>query len=137
VEGLALMRRIRDLAFYLGLGALFTHEIDAIPNHEWRGMPLLGTLPDESGMLVFIAGHVLFFAVLIALVASKDERIRRLSRLGISAFIVVHALLHVLSAGAPTYEFSSRLSRLLIFGGAGLGGLYLVLSLKRESVGPR
>ena len=131
------MRRIRDLAFYLGLGALFTHEIDAIPNHEWRGMPLLGTLPDESGMLVFIAAHVLFFAVLVALVASKDERLRRFSRLGISAFIVVHALLHVLSAGAPTYEFSSRLSRLLIFGGAGLGGLYLVLSLKRESVGPR
>ena len=131
------MRRIRDLAFYLGVGALFTHEIDAIPNHEWRGMPLLGTLRDESGMLVFIAAHVLLFAVLIALVASKDERIRRFSRLGISAFIVVHALLHVLSAGAPTYEFSSRLSRLLIFGGAGLGGLYLILSLKRESVGAR
>ena len=131
------MRRIRDLAFYLGLGALFTHEIDAIPNHEWRGMPLLGTLRDESGMLVFIAAHVLFFAVVIALVASKDERVRRFSRLGISAFIVVHALLHLLSAGAPTYEFSSRLSRLLIFGGAGLGGLYLALSLKRESVGPR
>ena len=131
------MRKIRDVAFYLGLGALFTHEIDAIPNHEWRGMPLLGTLRDESGMLVFIAAHVLFFAVLIALVASKDERVRRLSRLGISAFIVVHALLHVLSAGAPTYEFSSPLSRLLIFGGAVLGGLYLVLSLKRERVGPR
>ena len=131
------MRRIRDLAFYLGLGALFTHEIDAIPNHEWRGMPLLGTLRDESGMLVFIAAHFLFFAVLIALVASRDERVRRFSRLGISAFIVVHALLHVLSAGAPTYEFSSRLSRLLIFGGAVLGGLYLVLSLKRERVGPR
>jgi len=131
------VRKIRDVAFYLGLGALFTHEIDAIPNHEWRGMPLLGTLRDESGMLVFIAAHVLFFAVLIALVASKDERVRRLSRLGISAFIVVHALLHVLSAGAPTYEFSSRLSRLLIFGGAGLGGLYLALSLKRERIGPR
>ena len=124
------MRRIRELAFYLGLGALFTHEVDAMPNHEWRGMPLLGALPDEIGMLVFIAGHVLFFAVLIALVASTDERIRRLSRLGISAFIVVHAVLHVLSSGAPSYEFSSRLSRLLIFGGAVLAGLYLVLSLK-------
>ena len=96
------MRRIRDLAFYLGLGALFTHEIDAIPNHEWRGMPLLGTLRDQTGMLVFIAAHVLFFAVLIALVASKDERSRRFSRLGISVFLVVHALLHALSAGEPT-----------------------------------
>ena len=131
------MRGMRDMAFYLGLGSLFTHEIDAIPNHEWRGLPLLGAVPDETGMLVFIAAHVPLFAVLIALVASKDERVRRLSRLGISAFIVVHALLHVLSAGAPTYEFSSRLSRLLIFGGAGLAGLYLALSLKRERIGPR
>ena len=31
------------MAFYLGLGSLFTHEIDAIPNHEWRGLPLLLT----------------------------------------------------------------------------------------------
>jgi hypothetical protein len=23
-----------SLIFYLGMGALFTHEIDAIPNHE-------------------------------------------------------------------------------------------------------
>jgi hypothetical protein len=74
---------------------------------------------------------------LIDVVASKDERIREFSRLGISAFLVVHGLLHAVSAGEPTYEFSSRLSRLLIFGGAVLGALYMVLSLKRESVGPR
>jgi hypothetical protein len=128
---------MRDLAFYLGLGSLFTHELDAVPNHEWRGLPLIGTLPDETGMLVFIAAHVPLFAVLIALVASKDERIRGLSRLGISAFLVVHGLLHALSTGEPTYEFSSRLSHLLIFGGAALGALYLVLSLKREGLAPR
>jgi hypothetical protein len=128
---------MRDAAFYLGLGALFTHELDAVPNHEWRGMPLLGTLPDDTGMLVFIAAHVPLFAILIALVASRDERIRGLSRLGISVFLVVHGLLHVLSAGEPTYEFSSPLSRLLIFGSAVLGALYLVLSLKREALGSR
>ena len=133
----SILRRMRDIAFYLGLGSLFTHEIDAIPNHEWRGLPLLGTLPDETGMLVFIAAHVPLFAVLIALVASKDERIRRFSRLGISVFLVVHALLHALSAGESTYEFSSRLSHFLIFGGAVLGALYLVLSLKRENLRPR
>ena len=125
------MAWIRDIAFYLGLGSLFTHEIDAVPNHEWRGMPLLGTLPDETGMLVFIAAHVPLFAVLIALVASKDERVRGLSRLVIAVFLVVHGFLHALSASQPNYEFSSVLSRLLIFGGAGFGALYLALSLKR------
>ena len=124
---------IRSIAFYLGLGALFTHEIDAIPNHEWRGMPLLGTLPDETGMWVFIAAHVPLFAILIALVASQHERIRWLSRLVISVFLVVHGLLHALSASDPTYEFSSGLSRLLIFGGAALGAVYLVLPFKRDA----
>jgi hypothetical protein len=115
------------MAFYLGLGSLFTHEIDAIPNHEWRGLPLLGSMSDDSAMAVFIAAHVPLFAIMIALVGRKEERIRGLSRLAISAFIVVHGLLHALSAGEPTYEFSSGLSRLLIFGGAAFGALYLVL----------
>ena len=130
------MGAIREIVFFLGLGSLFTHELDAIPNHEWRGMPLLGALPDATAMLVFIAGHVPFFAVLIALIASRRERIRRLSRLAISAFLVVHALMHVLSASAPTYEFTSRLSHILIFGSAALGALYLVLSFKRDALTP-
>lgn len=127
----SLLHRLQDLAFYLGVGALFSHELDAIPNHEWRGMPLLQTLPDETAMLVFIAAHVPLFAILIALVASRDERLRRFSRLGIGAFLVVHGLLHVLSAHDPTYEFSSPLSQLLIFGAAALGALYLALSWRR------
>jgi hypothetical protein len=124
---------LRDVVFYLGLGALFTHELDAVPNHEWRGLPLLGTLSDDTGMLVFIAAHVPLFAVMIGLVASRNERVRNLSRLVISAFLVLHASLHALSAGEPTYEFASRLSRALIFGGAALGALYLALSWKREA----
>jgi hypothetical protein len=103
-------------AFYLGLASLFTHELDAIPNHEWRGMPLLGTLPDGTAMWIFIAAHVPLFAILI------------------NAFLVLHGLLHALSAGEPTYEFSSRLSQVLIFGGAVLGALYLVLSVKRDAL---
>jgi hypothetical protein len=132
--GAQIVRWTRSVVFYLGLGSLFTHEIDAIPNHEWRGMPLLGRLPDATGMWIFIAAHVPFFAVLIALVASNDERIRRLSRLGIGAFLVLHGLLHALSASEPTYEFSSRLSRLLIFGAAALGALYLALSVRRKTL---
>lgn len=131
------MNPIRDIAFYLGLGLLFTHELDAVPNHEWRGMPLLGALPDETGIWVFIAAHVPLFAVLIALVASRNERVRAASRLAIAAFLVLHGFLHALSASDPTYEFSSGLSRFLIFGGAACGALYLVLSIRRDATSPR
>ncbi len=32
---------IRNVAFYCGFGALFTHELDAMTNHEWRVLPLV------------------------------------------------------------------------------------------------
>jgi hypothetical protein len=126
---------MKELAFYLGLGALFTHELDAMPNHEWRGLPLVGALPDDVGMAVFVALHVPLFAGVIALVASRNARIRAVSRAGIAAFMVLHGVLHALSMGDPTYEFSSALSNALIFGTAVLGVTYLVL--ERRSLSSR
>ena len=121
---------MRDIAFYLGMASLFTHELDAVPNHEWRGMPLLRALPDEIGMVVFVAAHVPLFAVLIALVASPDPRTRARTRLVIGVFLLFHGLLHALSMGQANYEFSSTLSHLLIFGGSAFGALYLALEIK-------
>jgi hypothetical protein len=121
------LRVTRDIAFYLGMGSLFTHELDAVPNHEWRGLPLLRALPDEPAMAVFIAAHVPLFALLIALVASSNPRIRALARAGIAGFLLVHGLLHWSSMGRASYEFSSTLSSLLIFGGSAFGTLYLAL----------
>ena len=82
------MDGMRNIAFYLGMGSLFTHELDAIPNHEWRGLPLLQALPDETAMIIFIAVHVPAFAVLIALAANRSARTRELTRIGISVFLV-------------------------------------------------
>jgi Family of unknown function (DUF6713) len=126
---------LKDLIFYLGMAALFTHELDAMPNHEWRGLPILQALPDETAMGLFVAAHVPLFALLIAAVASTTPRIRRLSRLGIAAFLVVHGALHLLSMGQPSYEFSSALSNLLIFGGSACGALYLALEAWRRPFG--
>jgi len=126
-------RRVRNLAFYLGMGFLFTHELDAVPNHEWRQLPLLQSLPDETGMWVFIAAHVPLFALLIALVASSNVRVRRNSRRVIGAFLVLHGVLHGLLMGRAEYEFSSTLSSLLIFGGAALGALYLALEARHRT----
>ncbi|MGI9431538.1 MAG: DUF6713 family protein [Myxococcota bacterium] len=126
-------RRVRNLAFYLGMGFLFTHELDAVPNHEWRQLPLLQSLPDETGMWVFIAAHVPLFALLIALVASPNVRLRRNARRVIGAFLVVHGVLHGLLMGRPGYEFASTLSSVLIFGGAASGALFLALEARHRT----
>lgn len=123
---------MKDSLFFLALGSLFTHELDAMPNHEWRGLPILGTLPDDVAMTAFVVLHVPFFAAVVALVASPIERIRTIARLVVASFVVLHAGLHALSIGDTAYEFSSLLSNLLIFGGALFGALYLVLEVLSE-----
>jgi hypothetical protein len=72
------MSWIRDIAFI----SAWVHSSPRDRRRTTSGAgSFAGTLPDETGVLVFIAAHVPLFAVLIALVASKDERVRRLSRL--------------------------------------------------------
>ena len=125
---------MREIVFYLGIGTLFTHELDAVANHEWRVLPLIQSLPDNTGMMVFVALHVPLFAGLVALVASSNHRTRRLSRMAFGAFLVIHGLLHALFKGNPAYEFSSILSVALIFGGAALGAIYLTLEWRNGQV---
>lgn len=109
---------MKNIAFYLGMGTLFTHELDAMPNHEWQVLPLTSWMPNEIGMIVFVLLHIPLFAVLIALISSTDRKIRARSKLGISIFLIIHSLLHKLFMKHIHYEFSSILSNALIFGGA-------------------
>jgi hypothetical protein len=119
-----------NLFFYLGLGMLFTHELDAISNHEWRVIPILQSLPELIAMNTFILLHIPLFAVLVALVASTNLQLRERSRLGVSIFLIVHALLHLWFRNDVSYEFASTMSNILIFGGAIFGALYIASSYK-------
>jgi hypothetical protein len=107
--------------------------MDAIANHEWRVLPILRSFSEETAFTAFSLLHIPLFAVLIALVSSSNPRVRRLSRIGVSVFLLAHAGLHMLYTGKADYEFDSLLSIFLIYGGALAGGLYLVVS-RRESV---
>ncbi|MBT6340059.1 MAG: hypothetical protein HOJ48_12265 [Desulfobacula sp.] len=117
---------MKNIAFNLGMGTLFTHELDAMQNHEWIVLPLTSWLPDEYGMMVFLVFHIPFFAGLIALVSIQNDKIRIPSKLAISLFLIVHSVLHVVFMSHADYEFSSVLSNALIFGGALFGIVYLL-----------
>jgi hypothetical protein len=124
---------MRDLAFYLGFGTLVTHELDSMLNHEWRVIPIIRALPDETGFIIFVTAHIPIFAILVALVSSQNSKTRQITRIGIGLFLVFHGLLHIFFKNHPAYEFSSMLSNALIFGGSLLGIVYLVM----EWVGKR
>lgn len=117
---------MKSLSFYLGMALLFTHELDSMPNHEWRVLPLLRSLSDSVGETVFVIAHVPIVALTIAYVASLNKNTRKLARDIASGFFVVHAVLHVLFSGHPDYEFSSPLSSFLIFGAALFGMAYFL-----------
>ena len=127
---------MKDIVFYLGFGTLSTHELDAIINHEWRIIPFIRALPEDTGMIVFVVAHIPIFALLLALISSNNSRIRRLSRLGFVLFLVLHGILHILFKAHAAYEFESLLSNILIYGGAFLGILYLILTWNERSLSP-
>lgn len=118
---------MKQLVFHLGLGAFFTHELDAMANHEWRVIPLVNLLPETTAMAVFVLAHIPLFALLVAGAASDNPRTRNSWRLGISGFLILHAVLHFLYAGHEQYEFASALSQSLIYGGAFFGCWYMVI----------
>lgn len=117
---------MKNVIFYLGLGMLFTHELDAVPNHEWRVLPILRALSDDLGASIFVLAHVPIFAVVIACVASLNPRVRAKTRFIASGFLAIHGLLHIFFSGHAAYEFSSPASMFFIYGAAGLGLLYLL-----------
>ena len=122
-----MLRRVKTGALYLGLGLLFTHELDAMPNHEWRVLPPLSLLSDSLGEIVFLVAHIPLFAVVVALVASLDNNIRTRAQVIFCVFLIIHSLLHYASSGNAAYEFRSLISSGLIYG-AGLCGLSYILA---------
>ncbi len=118
---------MKNIVFYFGLALLFTHELDAMPNHEWRLLPILSSLSDSMGESAFIAAHVPIFALTIALVASLKVAVRDRARYIASGFLIIHAILHYLYSTDDAYEFSSTLSPILIYGAAFSGIAYLLL----------
>ena len=118
---------MKSAAFYLGLALLFTHELDAMPNHEWQVLPLLRNLADDAGRITFVLAHVPIFAIVIACIASLNLKVRSKARAIASAFLVVHAILHFAFSGHPAYAFESLLSNGLIYGAAFCGTVFLLM----------
>lgn len=118
---------MEEFIFYFGVGLFFTHELDAMLNHEWRVLPLTSWLKEDVGRTVFVLMHVPLFAVLVALIASIDETIRNQTMFWLSAFFVLHGVLHAVFKIHRKYEFGSLQSNFLIFGAVICGLLYVIL----------
>lgn len=117
---------MKNTAFYLGISLLFTHELDAMSNHEWRVIPGLSALPEATGAAMFLIAHVPIFVLVIAFIASLNPTTRNRARNVASGFLVVHGIAHYLFSSHAAYEFSSAVSSVLIYGAALFGAAYFL-----------
>ena len=116
------------LLTHLMLAVLFTHELDAMTQSEWRLLYVLRSLQDAQGRWWFVAIHVPLFWALIALTHHAHAGVQRASRLGLAVFCIVHAGLHLRLRDDPLSNFISPLSWSLILGAAFLGCVYLAFA---------
>ncbi len=105
--------------FFLGLGFILTHEMDAIRCKEWLMFPLTFFLKDEVGFLVFTLVHIPLYAWVCWSLSSSP-----LSPIFFRAwdiFLIVHLFLHILFLKHPENRFKSGFSWCIILGAAVCG----------------
>jgi len=119
------------------LAVLFTHELDAMTQSEWRLLYVLRSLSDEQGRWWFVALHIPLFWALIGLTHHSSDLVQRVRLAAFAMFCIIHALLHWRLASDPLSTFSSPLSWSLILGAAALGGAYLGMPARASKVEPR
>ncbi len=118
----------RHLVFYLGLALLACHELDAVARHEWRLLPILGSLDDDVGSILFILFHIPIFTFLFWATGHRSKTIRRRSQMGVDAFLVAHGVAHFAMSGHALYEFEGAVETITVYGGALIGAAHGGLS---------
>lgn len=126
-----MLDNIKTSLYYLGIALLFTHELDAVLNMEWRLLFHLRTLPDVAASSLFVALHLPLFFAFFYLGHHKSAKIQGGFRLIVSIFLVVHSGLHLNLSNHKMYQFTGVLSNLYIYGAAVCGITFVVLSSMR------
>ena len=112
--------QMEHLFFYIALGFIFTHEMDAVRCKEWQIFPGLSLLKNEMGYRVFTLLHVpLYFFLLWELF---NPPINESLIWWLDLFFIIHIGLHLLLLRHPKNLFTSLTSWTIITG-AGLFGL--------------
>lgn len=123
---------MKPFFFYLGMGFIATHELDAVTQHEWRLLYVLRALDEPLARDLFVALHVPLFAALIWITHHRTSIWREPARLALMAFLVIHVGLHWRLSDHALCTFHSPLSWGLILGGGICGAAYLALTLRER-----
>lgn len=110
-------------SFLAAFSLMMLHEMDAVRCHEWRIFPLLSSMSDRSGMLVFFWLHVPLVWLLVWYGAESVRSGGDGFSIGFAMFCIAHAFFHWAYERYPECEFKNALSRSIIWACAGFGFL--------------
>ena len=119
-----------DFLFFTAFAFLACHELDAVMQAEWRLLPILAGLDDETAYVWFVSLHVPLFALLMAWSGSTSPRTRFRAQLALDAFMSIHLVLHLVLRSHPNNTFHSPLSEVCIYGAGLIGLIHGVLLLR-------
>ncbi|MDH3768066.1 MAG: hypothetical protein OES99_06400 [Gammaproteobacteria bacterium] len=119
------------IIYYLGIAALFTHEMDAVMRSEWELLFYLKNLNEAVAYPIFLILHFPLFFIFLWLSHHGNDRIRTLFRYCVSVFLMIHLGLHLLLSDDPNNAFHGLIANLFIYLAAGCGLVYLLVALRR------
>ena len=128
-------RNYLDLLFFTGFAFLACHELDAVMQSEWRLLPILSRLGDDTAYFWFVVLHIPLFALLMWWTGNSSPRTRLRAQLAVDAFLAIHLALHVALRSHPDNTFRSLLSELCIYGAGVAGILHGALLLRAGHLG--
>ncbi|MDR2950574.1 MAG: hypothetical protein LBV71_15410 [Prevotella sp.] len=111
--------------FYIGLSLFLIHEMDAIRCEEWKMFPVLSSLSDRKGYIIFTTLHIPIFIVIFWFITNVTTA-------GIftkifDVFMIIHFLLHLLFLNHEKNKFKDVFSWSIITGIAICGLFDLIL----------
>ncbi len=103
--------------FYVGLSFIFTHELDAVKMKEWKMVPILSILKEQTGYYIFIALHIPLFILLFwGLYGSYPNEVNTTLIFWLDISFIVHFFLHLGFLRHKNNLFKSAFSWILITG---------------------
>ena len=122
------MKSLLNLSLLASVALLAVHEMDAMTHAEWRLLPILNKLQDQTARDAFVLLHIpLYVGLFWALFFASWKRVA--ARV-LSGVMIVHAIAHFTLSGHELYTFAAPIETITVYGAALFALCYLLLSLK-------
>jgi len=108
---------------------MFTHQFDAMRCHEWRMIPPLSGMVENTAQMIFIVTHFPILVLIFWIFAYGSENAVYNFQLITDIVLAGHIGKHIVLNSHEKNEFKGTLSKIIIFSVSAFALLHLLLLL--------